>query len=150
VRAASARPAESEAVTLSVKSGNALYQDAPGLGIAINQSVAGDLVAAGADAATIVELMPGLTFTVLAPAAQRFTDLQHKWEQWERDRARADVQAVADRDRSVFNLSSIVVLAKAGQRTLLLTGDVRSDDVLDGLRLAGLLDDDAPRSASTS
>ena len=36
-------------------------------------------------------------------------------------------------DRSVFNLSSIVVLAEAGGKRMLLCGDARGDHVLDGL-----------------
>ena len=39
----------------------------------------------------------------------------------------------------MFNLSSIVVLARSGRRTLLLTGDARSDDIIDGLEGEGLL-----------
>ena len=42
-------------------------------------------------------------------------------------------------DSSVYNLSSIVVLARAKRKTMLLTGDARGDDVLAGLREAGLL-----------
>lgn len=45
-------------------------------------------------------------------------------------------------DRSVYNLSSIVVLAKADGKTMLLTGDARGDFTLTALRNAGLLKDD--------
>jgi hypothetical protein len=39
----------------------------------------------------------------------------------------------------VFNLSSIVVVAEAGGKSILLTGDARGDDILDGLEAEGLL-----------
>jgi len=53
----------------------------------------------------------------------------------------AEAQAIAADfvDKSVYNLSSIVVLASLGGRSMLLTGDARGDFVLDGLRDAGLL-----------
>jgi len=42
-------------------------------------------------------------------------------------------------DKSVPNLSSLVVLAKAGGKTMLLTGDARGDKILEGLELVGAL-----------
>ena len=42
-------------------------------------------------------------------------------------------------DKSVPNLSSIVVLAKAGDKSILLTGDARGDKILEGLELAGVM-----------
>lgn len=48
-------------------------------------------------------------------------------------------------DKSVANLSSIVVLAEADGKTMLLTGDARGDKILEGLALVKLLgpDDDS-------
>ena len=134
---------DSKAVAASVPNGNALRQDAMGLGVEINKSFGGGLVEGGGDKATI-EVVSGLRFTVLAPAAERLTKLQKKWEEWEREHPQADAQAAANLDRSVFNLSSIVVLAESGPRSLLLTGDAGSDDILRGLEAAGLLDAGAP------
>jgi hypothetical protein len=45
-------------------------------------------------------------------------------------------------DRSVPNLSSIVVVAEFAGLRMLLTGDARGDDILEGLATAGLLDAD--------
>src|SRR5207302_631546 len=42
-------------------------------------------------------------------------------------------------DNSVPNLSSIVVLVKAGDKTLLLTGDARGDKILQGMETVGVL-----------
>jgi len=135
--------AESEAVAASVANGIALQQDAIGLGVEINKSFGGGLVQVGGDSATI-EVAPDLTFTVIAPAEERLTKLQEKWEAWVRNHPRADAQTAANLDRSVFNLSSIVVLARSGGRSLLLTGDAGSDDMLQGLKAAGLLADAGP------
>src|SRR5215203_834819 len=128
---------ETKAIAASVKNGIALHEDAIALGIARNASVGGGLVQRGGAAATI-DVVPGMTFTVLAPDRPELEKLRAKWEKWERDHP---AQEAANLDRSVFNLSSIVVLARSGQRTLLLTGDARSDDILDGLEDAGLLTD---------
>ncbi len=135
--------AQSEAVAASVANGIALQQDAIGLGVEINKSFGGGLVQVGGDSATI-EVAPDLTFTVIAPAEERLTKLQEKWEAWVRNHPRADAQTAANLDRSVFNLSSIVVLARSGGRSLLLTGDAGSDDMLQGLKAAGLLADAGP------
>src|SRR3546814_7234654 len=51
--------------------------------------------------------------------------------------AKAEIAAYVD--RSVYNLSSIVVLAEADGKRLLLTGDGRGDHTLSGLEEAGLL-----------
>jgi hypothetical protein len=135
---------QSQAVTASIKSGIALHEDAMTLNIDRNASFGGGLVQRGGGAADTVEVVPGLTFTVLAPAKNQLEKLRTKWTEWERTHPRPDATEAANLDRSVFNLSSIVVLARSAQRTLLLTGDARSDHILDGLKDAGLLTDDGP------
>jgi beta-lactamase superfamily II metal-dependent hydrolase len=135
---------QSQAITAGIKSGIALHEDAIALNVDRNASFGGGLVQRGGGAADTVEVVPGLTFTVLAPAANQLAKLQTNWAEWERTHPRADAKEAANLDRSVFNLSSIVVLARSGQRTLLLTGDARSDHILDGLKDAGLLTDDGP------
>ena len=78
------------------------------------------------------------TLTVVAPAAPALADLDARWEEVVgRQAARTRVTEYAD--RSVFNLSSIVVLAEAGGRSMLLCGDARGDHVLGGLEAAGRL-----------
>ena len=44
-------------------------------------------------------------------------------------------------DKSVPNLSSIVLLAEAEARSILLTGDARGDKILEGLELVGLMEE---------
>jgi hypothetical protein len=140
---ASAPGKESKAVAVGVASGIALQEDARYLQVELNKSVGGELVQSGGDGAK-VEVVPGLTFTVVAPAAERVGNLRVKWEEWEREHPRADAEAAANLDRSVFNLSSIAVLAEAGERSMLLTGDARSDDILEGLEASGRLAADGP------
>jgi hypothetical protein len=136
--AASAPGAESQAVAAGVKNGIALHEDAIALGVERNKSFGGGLVQRGGANAT-VEVVPGLEFTVLAPAENRLVKLREKWTEWEQAHPAPKAEEAANIDRAVFNLSSVVVLAHAGDRTVLLTGDARSDDVVEGLEGAGLL-----------
>jgi hypothetical protein len=138
---ANAPGAESKAVAAGVKSGIALHEDAIALGIARNESFRGELVRRGGPAAT-VEVVPGLEFIVLAPADEQLVKLRRDWERWERDHPKPEATTAANVDNAVFNLSSIVVLARSGDRTLLLTGDARSDHIVAGLTDAGLFPDD--------
>ena len=126
---------ESQAIATSIKNGITLNRDAIDLGIDRNAGFAGGLIQRGGGNAT-VEIAPGLTFTVLSPDKPELDRLQAKWEDWE---ARHPAHEAANIDRSVYNLSSIVVLARSGERTLLLTGDARSDDIVAGLEGEGLL-----------
>jgi hypothetical protein len=134
---------ESRAVTAGVKSGIALHQDAITLGVDRNASFGGGLVQRG-EALGAVEIVPGLTLTVLSPTGGQLDELQVAWTRWEAAHTPQDATTAANLDRSVFNLSSIVVLASSGGRTMLLTGDARSDHVLEGLTAAGLLTDGGP------
>jgi beta-lactamase superfamily II metal-dependent hydrolase len=43
-------------------------------------------------------------------------------------------------DKSVYNLSSIVVLAEAAGKSMMLTGDAHADCIIEGLELAGRLE----------
>jgi Metallo-beta-lactamase superfamily len=133
--------AESEAIAATIPNGNRLVRDAGDLNVDLNTTAGGGLVETG-DAKTTLDIEPGLTFTVLAPNAKRLDNLRKKWEAF--DAKHSDAKAAADLDQSVFNLSSIVVLAEAGGKTALLTGDARYDDILAGLELAGLQKKDGP------
>ena len=91
----------------------------------------------------------GLELTVIGPDEKNLRALQEDWDKKvkalleKKDKAsKAEVAAYVD--RSVYNLSSIVVLAKADGKTMLLTGDARGDYTLQALRGAGLLTDGKP------
>jgi hypothetical protein len=87
-----------------------------------------------------------LKLTVVAPSETELLELQEEWDKKVKDllkkekdkAARAKIAAYVD--DSVFNLSSIVVLAEADGKRMLLTGDGRGDHTLKGLQDAKLLD----------
>lgn len=125
------------AVVASVGQGRALRDRASRLGLRVNGDrrllQGGDRFAVGA----------GLEFLVVGPEPTRVAEFQTAWDEkveeegWDAEPAAAEVAAYLD--DSVWNLASIVVLAKSGSRRMLLTGDARGDDILSGLRAAGLL-----------
>lgn len=82
------------------------------------------------------ETVAGLRLRVLGPSRERLDDLREKWQRTPLPTA----IAASYTDPSVANLSSIVLLAEHGGRSLLLTGDARGDEVLDGIESAGLPD----------
>ncbi len=86
-----------------------------------------------------------LKLTVVAPLEENLHELQEEWDKEvkailkkEKDKE-ALAKAAAYVDESVANLSSIVVLAEADGKRMLLTGDGRGDHTLQGLEKAGLL-----------
>jgi hypothetical protein len=85
-----------------------------------------------------------LELTVVGPTQANLDALKEEWEKWldkhEDAIADGDPKVMANADRSVPNLSSICVVAAADGRRVLLTGDARSDHILDGLRSRQLLD----------
>lgn len=86
----------------------------------------------------------GLELTIIGPDKERLEKLQKDWDKKIKPLLKKKDQAskleVADYlDRSVYNLSSIVVLAKFDGNTMLLTGDARGDYTIKALKEAGLL-----------
>lgn len=131
----SASAASSAVLAASVDQGRRLQDDAVRLRVPINDGRGGLIVAPLAR-----ELPGGLKLSVLAPSSQRLDALRVKWEQQAARQGRVSALAAAYEDTSVYNRSSIVVLAQVDGRRMLLTGDARGDDVLDGLRAADLID----------
>jgi beta-lactamase superfamily II metal-dependent hydrolase len=80
------------------------------------------------------EKIAGLAVTVIAPAAAEVEALRNKWKQLRKK----GITAAFD-DRSVYNLSSIVVLCEFESKRILLTGDARGDKILQGLETKKLL-----------
>ncbi|HYN21496.1 MAG TPA: hypothetical protein VE078_11090 [Thermoanaerobaculia bacterium] len=89
-----------------------------------------------------------LKVTVVAPSDKELQALQKEWNKQvkkilEKEKAeKARTEAAAFIDRSVANLSSIVALAEADGKRILLTGDGRGDHTLKGLEEAGLMDEE--------
>jgi hypothetical protein len=129
-------------VLASVGQGRQLRDDAARLGLALNAAAGGGLVTAPLGASPVAELA-GLTFHILAPSRERLLDLQREWDRKLEQMGvgqPAEAEAAALLDSSVYNLSSIVCLVAAGGRRVLLTGDARGDDILEGLGNGGFLD----------
>ncbi|MBH5366596.1 hypothetical protein [Bradyrhizobium glycinis] len=85
----------------------------------------------------------GLKMTVAGPMQPELLALQEAHDKWLKEQKQgkksSEAMLAAFVDKSVPNLSSIVVLAEMGGKSMLLTGDARGDKVLKGLELAGLL-----------
>lgn len=136
------------AVVASVPQGNQLRDHARRLGIPINQEAQDDLVRAPAEGTRVVKIADGLTFTILGPSSKELEALEESWKKAKSTNADPAAQAADYLNRTVPNLSSIVVLAEArsesGDRVCrtLLTGDAGGDLVWDAIRRAGLAEDD--------
>jgi hypothetical protein len=140
-------PAEARAaadavmVLASVPQGRQLRLDAEKLKIDLNVDVDGKLLVADADKGP-VDMGKGLTFTVVGPMLREVKALQQQHKEWLKTPAgqRAVDEALAAYvDKSVPNLSSIVVLAEVDGKRILFTGDARGDKILQGLELVNLM-----------
>jgi hypothetical protein len=133
---------EGSLILASVRQGRELRKLLDTLALGGNPPFKGLVLTAGAAKAVTVG---DLRITVVAPRKAELTELQKKWNkeikpilQKERSRARlAEVAAYVD--KSVHNLSSIVVLVESQGKRMLLTGDGRGDHTLEGLKAAKLL-----------
>lgn len=123
-----------------IKEGSRLRLLAKKLGIPINAGFANDLIileTAGAPAA-----FGKLSLRVIGPTQANLDALRDEWLKWlekTEQQMASNPATLANVDKSIPNLSSIVLLAECDGKKLLLTGDARSDHVVAGLELAGLL-----------
>ena len=134
-------------VMASVGQGQQLRADARALKLPVNRPWK-RLVWAPANDSRQAELGDGLTLTVVGPLEAQIEALRADWDKKlaeMKKKSAAEAQALAAEflDRSIYNLSSIVVLASFGDRRMLLTGDARGDFVRDGLRGLGVMKNDA-------
>ncbi|MCR9095070.1 MAG: hypothetical protein NXI30_12700 [bacterium] len=87
-----------------------------------------------------------LNLHIVGPTRANLDALKTEWAEWldvhEDDLISGESQVMANADQSVPNLSSVMMIAEAHDKTILFTGDGRSDHLLDGLGDAGHLDDD--------
>ncbi len=137
-------------VLANIPQGRQLRDDAHLLKWKINDRFKGKLILA-AKRTKRIALDGGLTFTVIGPMKDQLRALQDEHDRWLRElkkkgRKSPESMLAAFTDRSIPNLSSIVLLVEAGGRRILLTGDARGDNILKGLQLTGLL---APGAGST-
>jgi hypothetical protein len=82
-----------------------------------------------------------LELRIAGPSRASLQALRKEWQVWlekATEAASSDPAETAMVDKSIPNLSSIVILAKCDDKTLLLTGDARGDHIIDGLKAAGI------------
>jgi hypothetical protein len=127
-------------VLASIPQGFQLRLDADKLNIPLNPQTSGKLMMNSPKELTLAK---GLSFIVLGPMQPDLQALQEQHDEWLKDLKKAgktpEDALAAYVDKSVPNLSSIVVLAKCGNKTILLTGDARGDKILEGLEHAGVI-----------
>jgi hypothetical protein len=85
----------------------------------------------------------GSTFKVAGPTKANLDELRDEWVKWIEenldDFATGDKQAMANADKSVPNLSSIVLMGTTPDGDILLTGDARGDHIIAGLEKSGVV-----------
>jgi len=127
----------------SVAQGNALASDLRALQLNGNKPVNGMVVAKKGQNKFDIE---GVDLTVLGPMQNRIDKLRAEWAKALQKPTKAARQAALQElflpdkllDKSVPNLSSIVVLAEVGGRKLLLTGDANGKDIVSAWQELGL------------
>jgi hypothetical protein len=88
----------------------------------------------------------GLSIHVLHPDQKRLLEMQKQWDDdLRKAKKKGDdsiiLASISKKDTSPFNLASIVCLVEFSGKRILLTGDARDDDILEGLRGAKIMDD---------
>ncbi len=114
------------------------------LGSKLNAHFGGDLIAADKNSKA-VNFGDGLKFTVAGPMLPELRNLHKDHQAWLKELAAKNQKAedvLTDySDRSRTNLSSIVVLAEAGGKRILFTGDALGNKIMKGLELAGVIEE---------
>jgi hypothetical protein len=129
-------------VLASISQGFRLRKNAERLGYARNAEFGEALIVAEKGQETI-RIAGSLKATIVGPMRDEVLALRKKHQEWleqlRKQGKTPDEALAAYVDKSVPNLSSIVVLLEADGKKMLLTGDARGDRILEGLQLAGLL-----------
>lgn len=128
------------ASVMTIEDGDALRRFATILGIPLNPNAA-DPIAVDAAAGPVP--FGNLSLDVVGPTQANLDALRQEWGAWlakhENGIAAGNAKVMANADTTVANLSSICLLARADGKSVLLTGDARSDHILDGLATRKLL-----------
>jgi hypothetical protein len=127
----------------SVGQGNKLASDLRALQLEGNKPVNGFVQAKKGQKPIVIE---GAKVTVIGPLASRLEALRKEWAKALKKPTKQARQAAlqelflpsAKLDKSVPNLSSIIVLVEVDGKKLLLTGDAHGDDVVSGWKEIGL------------
>ena len=130
-------------VLASIQQGAQLRHDAELLQFPLNPEFDEKLVLA--EGQNSIDMGNGMTFTVVGPMLPELKKLHEKHQEWLEGLAKqgktAEDALAAYVDKSVPNLSSIVVLAEFEGKKILLTGDARGDKILEGLELVGAMEE---------
>lgn len=134
----------STAAVNGIWQGNQLRIKTAQLGIPVNNRFPDDLIIT--DTAPDPIDLDGLVIRIVGPSRENLETLRGEWEAWleenEPNFVGGDPVTMANSDDSVPNLSSLMFLVEAHDKTALFTGDGRSDHLLEGLRAAQILDND--------
>jgi beta-lactamase superfamily II metal-dependent hydrolase len=128
-----------QAVLAGVNAGSKLRGLATSLNVPVNPGFGKNPIRVDTQGAPFQS--ENLSLTVVGPTQPNLARLQRDWEKWldknEDKVATGAVEPLAMVDVSIPNLSSIVVVARADERTVLLTGDARGDFIFEGLLASG-------------
>lgn len=139
---------EAAAVVASVPQGNQVRDYATQLAIPINKEFDGELVCADEEKMPVIKVANGLTFSILGPSTKELDDLEEAWKKAKSASADPSAQAADYLNRTVPNLSSIVILAEAAAQAggkslrMLLAGDAGGDLIWEAIQRYGLAKDD--------
>jgi beta-lactamase superfamily II metal-dependent hydrolase len=139
--------AAAKAAIMATEQGHKLSLLAGILGIVINPGFPKGLVLVEEEEEAPNPIkIDNLTLRIIGPTKANLEELRNEWRKWLEKYETADISEpsiAAMADKSIPNLSSIVVLAEVDGKRVLITGDARGDHIIDGLRLAGggLFDD---------
>ena len=129
-------------VLASVRQGRSLRRNASLLRIKTNKGFAGGVVLRQGNALE-TKRIGQFSLGILGPTKSELDDLRKKWKRdlkniLKADRTRvASLELAANLDKSVANLASLVVQVSANGKTALLTGDARSDHIMDAMAEIG-------------
>lgn len=139
---ASVTAANGSIAMLGIAQGAKLQRMATKLGISLNGFFGGNPIVVDGSPGPPWAL-GGANLSVVGPTRENLDALREDWIDWiERNVdafAMGDVQAMANADDSVPNLSSIVLFGETADGAVLFTGDARGDHILQGLEKRGIL-----------
>jgi hypothetical protein len=133
-------------VLTGIAEGSKLRSLAEKLEIPINSGFQNKLISLDTSSPTSTAQLESsnLRITIVGPTKANLDKLREEWLDWlaenESLAGTQDPYTMAMVDRSIPNLSSIMMLAEAEGKRMLLTGDGRGDHLIEGLKQAGLLD----------
>lgn len=142
--AAEGESTDAAKVLASIEQGDRLKGLAASLGIPVNGAFGGKLIQT-IPGQSVTRKAAGIEFEVLGPREPQLKKLQRDYDRWLRDqppseRTAASLLAAIGDDKSVANLSSIVLLARKDGRSIMLTGDAHSDMILLAMEEARLIE----------